>query len=85
MEWRWSSLVSGRTIRLRIADHFNFSPISRAILSEFVEGKQDADSGERVAQRQKRSKQKLIRLDDLVPEKEVVGGGPLFGATGECA
>jgi hypothetical protein len=37
--------------------------------------KKDADSGERGAQRQKRSKDKLIRLDDLVPDEKVVGDG----------
>ncbi|PYI88653.1 MAG: hypothetical protein DMF03_09920 [Verrucomicrobia bacterium] len=41
--------------------------------------KKDADSGERGAHRQKRSKEKLIRLDDLLPDKKVVGGR-LFGA-----
>ena len=44
--------------------------------------KKDADSGEHGAQRQKRSKEKLIRLDDLLPDKKVVGGRQLFGATG---
>jgi len=44
--------------------------------------KRDADSGEHGAQRRKRSKEKLIRLDDLLPDKKVVGGGgQLFGAT----
>jgi hypothetical protein len=43
--------------------------------------KQDAQSGERGAQRQKRSKEKLIRLDDLIPNKKVAGGRQLFGAT----
>ena len=43
--------------------------------------KKDADSGERGAQRQKRSKEKLIRLDDLIPDEKVVGGRQLFGAT----
>jgi hypothetical protein len=43
--------------------------------------KKDADSGERGAQRQKRSKDKLIRLDDLIPDEKVVGGQQLFGAT----
>ena len=42
--------------------------------------KKDADSGERGAQRQKRSKDKLIRLDDLIPDEKVVGGRQLFGA-----
>jgi hypothetical protein len=41
--------------------------------------KKDADSGERGPHRQKRSKEKLIRLDDLLPDKKVVGGR-LFGA-----
>ena len=43
--------------------------------------KQDAEPGERGAQRQKRSKEKLIRLDDLIPDKKVAGGRQLFGAT----
>jgi hypothetical protein len=43
--------------------------------------KKDADSGERGAQRQKRLKDKLIRLDDLIPDEKVVGGRQLFGAT----
>ena len=43
--------------------------------------KRDADPGERGAQRQKRSKDKLIRLDDLIPDEKVVGGGKYFGAT----
>jgi hypothetical protein len=43
--------------------------------------KKDADSGEHGAQRQKRSKEKLIRLDDLLPDKKVVGGRQLFGVT----
>jgi hypothetical protein len=42
--------------------------------------KKDADSGEHGAQRQKRSKDKLIRLDDLIPDEKVVGGRQLFGA-----
>jgi hypothetical protein len=43
--------------------------------------KKDAEPGERGAQRQKRSKEKLIQLDDLIPSKEVAGGRQLFGAT----
>ena len=42
--------------------------------------KQDADSRERGAQRQKRSKDRLIRMDDLIPDEKVVGGQQLFGA-----
>ena len=51
---------------------------NRARVSSSKE-KKDADSGERGAQRQKRSKDKLIRLDDLIPDEKVVGGR-LFGA-----
>jgi len=44
--------------------------------------KKDADTSEPGAQRQKRSKEKLIRLDDLLTDEKVVGGGRrLFGAT----
>ena len=53
---------------------------NRADVSSSKE-KKDADSGERGAQRQKRSKDKLIRLDDLIPDEKVVGGRQLFGAT----
>jgi hypothetical protein len=54
--------------------------VNRAPVSSSKERK-DADSGERGAQRQKRSKDKLIRLDDLIPDEKVVGGRQLFGAT----
>ena len=54
--------------------------VNRAPVSSSKE-KKDADSGERGAQRQKRSKDKLIRLDDLIPDEKVVGGRQLFGAT----
>ena len=53
--------------------------VNRASVSSSKE-KKDADSGERGAQRQKRSKDKLIRLDDLIPDEKVVGGRQLFGA-----
>jgi hypothetical protein len=53
--------------------------VNRARVSSSKE-KKDADSGERGAQRQKRSKDKLIRLDDLIPDEKVVGGQQLFGA-----
>jgi hypothetical protein len=52
---------------------------NRAHVSSSKE-KKDADSGERGAQRRKRSKDKLIRLDDLIPDEKVVGGGKYFGA-----
>jgi hypothetical protein len=39
-------------------------------------------AGESENQRPKRSKDKLIRLDDLIPEKDVKGGRQLlFGVT----
>ena len=53
--------------------------VNRTLVSSSKE-KKDADSGERGAQRQKRSKEKLIRLDDLIPDEKVVGGWQLFGA-----
>jgi len=52
--------------------------VNWALVSSSKE-KMDADSGERGAQRQKRSKDKLIRLDDLIPDEKVVGGRQLFG------
>lgn len=44
--------------------------------------KKNAPAGESVSQRPKRRKEKLIRLDDLIPKENVVGGRQLlFGAT----
>ncbi len=44
--------------------------------------KKNAPAGESVSQRPKRRKDKLIRLDDLIPKENVVGGRQvLFGAT----
>jgi hypothetical protein len=44
--------------------------------------KKNAPAGESANQRPKRKKQKLIRLDDLIPKKDVKGGQQyLFGAT----
>ena len=54
--------------------------VNRRTVSSSKE-KKDADSGERGAQRQKRSRDKLICLDDLIPGEKVVGGRQLFGAT----
>jgi hypothetical protein len=54
--------------------------VNRRTVSSSKE-KKDADSGERGAQRQKRSKDKLIRLDDLISDEKVVGGRQLFGVT----
>jgi len=44
--------------------------------------KEDAPAGESGSRRQKRKKDKLIRLDDLIPKEDVKGGRQLlFGAT----
>ena len=44
--------------------------------------KKDAPAAESGSKRRKRNKEKLIRLDDLIPEKDVKGGHQvLFGAT----
>ncbi|MGI8480735.1 MAG: hypothetical protein ACR2MF_01490 [Chthoniobacterales bacterium] len=44
--------------------------------------KKDAPARESEGQRLKRSKNKLIRLDDLIPKEDVRGGRQLlFGAT----
>jgi hypothetical protein len=44
--------------------------------------KKAPDAGESGNQRPKRKKDKLIRLDDLIPEKDVKGGRQLpFGVT----
>jgi hypothetical protein len=41
----------------------------------------DPDAGERGVQRHKRSKDKLIRLDNVFQGEKIIGGGQLFGAT----
>jgi hypothetical protein len=44
--------------------------------------KKNAPAEESGSQRQKRTKEKLIRLDDLIPKEDVKGGRHLpFGAT----
>jgi hypothetical protein len=44
--------------------------------------KKNASAGESGIQKQKRKKEKLIRLDDLIPKENVLGGRQLlFGAT----
>jgi hypothetical protein len=43
--------------------------------------KKNAPAGESGNQRPKRSKDKLIRLDDLIPKQDVKGGHHLFGVT----
>jgi hypothetical protein len=42
---------------------------------------ENAPAGEPGNQRPKRRKEKVIRLDDLIPKKDVTGGQLLFGAT----
>jgi len=44
--------------------------------------KKDAPAAESESKRRKRTRDKLIRLDDLIPEKDVKGGRQLpFGFT----
>jgi hypothetical protein len=43
--------------------------------------KKHAPAGESVSQRPKRTKSKLIRLDDLIPKENVVGGRQIFGVS----
>jgi hypothetical protein len=44
--------------------------------------KKDAPAGESGIRRHKRKKEKLIRLDDLIPKEDVLGGRQyLFGTT----
>jgi hypothetical protein len=44
--------------------------------------KENAPAGESGNQRPKRKKEKVIRLDDLIPKQDVTGGHQLlFGAT----
>jgi hypothetical protein len=40
--------------------------------------KKDAPAGEAVSQRPTRKREKLIRLDDLIPKRNVTGGRQLF-------
>ena len=50
--------------------------------SECTEEQKNARAGESGSQRPKRRKDKLIRLDDLIPKQDVKGGHQLlFGAT----
>ena len=44
--------------------------------------KKNVPAGESGIRKQKRKKEKLIRLDDLIPKENVLGGGRfLFGVT----
>jgi hypothetical protein len=43
--------------------------------------KKNAPAGESGHQRPKRRKEKVIRLDDLIPKQDVTGGQLLFGAS----
>jgi hypothetical protein len=47
-----------------------------------TKNKKDAPAAETASQRQPRKKDKMIRLDDLIPKKNVLGGHQLlFGAS----
>jgi hypothetical protein len=55
--------------------------IERTKVSE-SKNKKNAPAGESGNQRPKRKKEKLIRLDDLIPKQDVTGGHQLlFGVT----
>ena len=43
--------------------------------------KKHATAGESGDKRRKRNKEKLIRLNDLIPQRDVKGGQRLFGVT----
>ena len=43
--------------------------------------KKGAQAGDSKNQKQERQKDKLIRLDDLIPKQNVRGGRQFFGAT----
>jgi hypothetical protein len=42
--------------------------------------KENTPAGEPESQKSQRKKQKLIRLDDLIPKKDVKGGQQFFGS-----
>ena len=55
--------------------------IERTKVSE-SKNKKNAPAGESRSQRPKRKREKLIRLDDLIPKQDVTGGHQLlFGVT----
>jgi hypothetical protein len=54
--------------------------VNRLIEVNAPKNKKNAPAGESVIHRPKRRKQRLIRLDDLIPKENVVGGRFLFGA-----
>ena len=56
--------------------------ISGESQGEYTEDQKDAPAAESGNKRRKRTRGKLIRLDDLIPEKDVKGGHQvLFGVT----
>ena len=61
--------------------------LAQILLTEMIKvsgpkNKKNAPAGESGNQRPKRRKDKLIRLDDLIPKQDVTGGHQLlFGAT----
>jgi hypothetical protein len=56
--------------------------VNRQLEVNAPKNKKNAPAGESVSQRPKRRKERLIRLDDLIPKQNVVGGRQfLFGET----
>src|SRR5262249_59460865 len=87
---RFHSVLKSEQRQPRSSAH----PISEEILSKrfrlsqhrkqvsALKSKKNAPAGESGNQRPKRRKERLIRLDDLIPKQDVTGGHQLlFGAT----
>jgi len=65
----------------------SFADLARMLIIERTKvseskNKKNAPAGESGSQRPKRKREKLIRLDDLIPKQDVTGGHQLlFGVT----
>jgi hypothetical protein len=94
----WQLLIFGKDelrncLRVKEKPLAHFYPeqvlrdLARIVITEIAEvsapkNKKNAPAGESGNQRPKRSKAKLIRLDDLIPKQDVKGGQQLlFGVT----
>jgi hypothetical protein len=83
--------VSHSASRRNLANHLYWNQVLRDLARILItkvakvsapKNKKNAPAGESEDKRRKRSKEKLIRLDDLIPKKDVAGGRQLlFGVT----
>ena len=79
----WSNNKRGDHLRLFPAD----KDLAQMLITEIAKvsapkNKENAPAAESGINRRKRTRDKLIRLDDLIPEKDVKGGRQLpFGVT----